>query len=279
MKALVLSGGGSHGAYQVGVLKRLMGELSTKYDIFAGVSAGALNAVSLAQYRAGEERAAVTAAEDLWLNIRNSDVKKFFFPPVISALWKSGIYSTEPLRKLLEENVDVKRLAESGKILRVSSVSLNSGEASIWTEKDQDILDGVMASSAFPGVLQARKARKQLWTDGGVRTVTPLKEAIDAGADEVDVILAFKPGVDKMKGRFTTAEVLLRALDVMMNEVVVNDLKVCALKNNIDGYKKIKLNIYQPSIKPFGDHLDFNQTDIAKNIELGYKDAMFRSTI
>ena len=52
MKALVLSGGGVHGAFQVGVLKQLAKKYpqNFKYQIYSGISVGALNASWLAQY-------------------------------------------------------------------------------------------------------------------------------------------------------------------------------------------------------------------------------------
>jgi len=273
MRALVLSGGGTHGAYQVGVLKHLMGDLKTKYDILAGVSVGAVIIASLAQYKAGEEQEAVNATEKLWLGIDNSSVWKYFFPPWIAAMWKTGVYSTKPLRELLEKNFDRQKFLDSGKIVRVPAVSLNSGEWGVWTEQDEDILDGVMASSAFPGMFESINARGQAWIDGGVRTVTPLKEAIDSGATEVDVIITFKPGTAKIEGKLKTYKVLLRAMTIMMDEVMVNDLKVCELKNNIDGYRKIKLNIYSPSKGLKGESLDFNPQNIRDELIQGYKDA------
>ena len=51
MRGLVLSGGGANGAYEVGVLKYLIGEKNQEFDLFAGTSVGALNAGFLAQYK------------------------------------------------------------------------------------------------------------------------------------------------------------------------------------------------------------------------------------
>lgn len=54
MKAIVLSGGGARGAYQIGVWKALK-KLDIKYDIVTGTSVGALNAALMVQntfYRA-----------------------------------------------------------------------------------------------------------------------------------------------------------------------------------------------------------------------------------
>ncbi len=58
MRALVLSGGGAKGAYEVGALKYLLLDKETQYDIICGVSVGALNASFLSMYPLGQEKVA-----------------------------------------------------------------------------------------------------------------------------------------------------------------------------------------------------------------------------
>lgn len=274
MRALVLSGGGAHGSFQVGVLKHLLGDKKINYDILAGVSVGALNTGFLAQFKAGEEQKAAKGLEDLWLSITNSTIKQHHFPPYISALWNSGLYSTKPLQSKVKSSLDVKAVASSGKILRVGAVSLTTGQYGTWTEKDADIVDGILASSAFPGFFDTVKARGQEWTDGGAKNVTPLADAIKAGATEIDVILASSKHLAGPTNKFNTIKVGIRALAIMMDEVFENDLKVCQLKNNVDGYVKIDLNIYQPTINMGVNSLEFDPEKIAERIDQGYENAI-----
>lgn len=273
MKALVLSGGGIHGAYQAGVIKHLMKDLGKTYDLYAGVSVGAINALGLAQFKTGQEKDAATYLEEMWLSIDNSSVWKHRFPPYLAGLWKSSFYSTKPLYKLLKHSLDNDKIKASNKMLRVAGVSLNTGEWRVWNEKSPDILDGVMASAAFPGFFETPKIDGNYWVDGGVRTVTPLKDAIDAGATDVDVILTVYPKIPQVNGKLKSYEVLLRSLSIMMDEIVENDLKVCMLKNNVDGYRKINLKIYRPSMQLEGSSLNFDPKLIKKEISLGYADA------
>lgn len=63
MKALVLSGGGSKGAFEVGVLRYLHENENVEYDIIAGVSVGALNAGMLAT---GSMAETLPILEDVW---------------------------------------------------------------------------------------------------------------------------------------------------------------------------------------------------------------------
>jgi len=140
MKALVLSGGGPHGSFQAGVLKYLLGDLKTDYDIVSGVSVGAINAAHVAQFKSGEEQEASRKLEDLWLGIDNSKVWKNHCPPYISALWKTGLYSTAPLRKIIEENFNRDRILKSGKLLRIEAVSITTGRVGMLVNGAGDAL-------------------------------------------------------------------------------------------------------------------------------------------
>ena len=68
MRALVLSGGAAKGAYQVGALKYLLGELELKYDAVCGTSVGAINAAFLAMFEHGKEKECIESLEKLWKN-------------------------------------------------------------------------------------------------------------------------------------------------------------------------------------------------------------------
>ena len=72
MKALILSGGGAHGAFQVGVIKRLA-ELGHQWDLVAGVSVGAINAMQMAMYAPKDHLQAARELEQFWYNIRGND--------------------------------------------------------------------------------------------------------------------------------------------------------------------------------------------------------------
>ena len=59
-RALVLEGGGDLGAYQAGVIRGMYEKLGdeAKYDVFSGVSAGAVNAITYSFFDKGQEEEA-----------------------------------------------------------------------------------------------------------------------------------------------------------------------------------------------------------------------------
>src|SRR3990170_691842 len=102
MRALVLSGGGSKGAYQCGVLQYLLNDLGIQYSVLCGVSVGALNAALLAMYPLGQEKQSFESLKNLWTGINTSKVyRKWAFWGELAALWKPSLYDSTPLQMLV----------------------------------------------------------------------------------------------------------------------------------------------------------------------------------
>ena len=76
MRALVLSGGGSKGSYQVGALKYILGEKRVVYDALCGVSVGAINVAFLAMFKEGEEVESSEKLSYMWSQLDNSKIYK-----------------------------------------------------------------------------------------------------------------------------------------------------------------------------------------------------------
>lgn len=291
MRALVMSGGGSKGAHSVGVIKYLINDKNLEYDLYSGISVGAINALHLSQYKTGYSKQAIIDLEKFWLLLEDKKVKQVWsefkwlsniWEPLgfISSVFKPSIYDSSPLREFITKNVDLQSIKTSGKLLRLVSVGWDTGETITVTEETDNMIDWVLASSAFPVMLTPIKINNQEWCDGGLRMQTPLGAAIKAGATEIDVILTSNPYSESLWGSSGQAAIpgrLFRALDIMSDEIMRADLKVCGLKNDLSElkpqYKKIKINIYQPSKPMMFDSLTFDPLNIRDSIQLGYDDA------
>ena len=74
--ALVLSGGGAHGAYEAGVLYAFLNSKKSKadfaYDVIAGASAGSINAIAMGLFAVGDEIAMVEFMTDTWQNLKTN---------------------------------------------------------------------------------------------------------------------------------------------------------------------------------------------------------------
>jgi len=284
MRGLVLSGGGANGAFEVGALQHLIGFKKIHYDVICGVSVGALNGAILAQYPKGKEAEAVDHLVNIWDGVcRDSDIyKKWYWGllGLLPAAWKGSAYCTDPLKHIVQEHLDPARLKSSGKKFRVGGVCWNTGEYRLWGERNADIVNGVLASSAFPLFFEDIPIDGFWYTDGGLRDITPIKAAIDLGCDRIDVIQCGGPGVKQVKGKPGIVRKGLTMMEILLDEVDTCDYEKAEMINKLvlagappSGKRLIELNRLQPS-GLLGDSLDFSEERKIKNMKLGKRLAM-----
>jgi len=277
-RALVLAGGGSKGAFEVGVLQRLMGDQQNDYELLCGTSAGAINAAYLAQTPLGQPREAIAKLRAQWDTVTTDKVRKRWFPfGRAEAFVKPSVYDSEPVQTWIRSALDANAVRTSGRRLRVVAVSFGTGESFVADERTPDLAEWVIASSAFPVMLTPVKIGGDLWTDGGLRSVTPLGEAIRAGADDVDVVLTSDPFAKSpfdVENAHAIPQLLLRSIDIMNDEVSRADLRIAGLKNDLSElrpeYRKVRIRLYQPAQPLPYDPLDFDPKNIRAMIDAGY---------
>lgn len=279
MRGLVLSGGGSKGAYQVGALRRLLVDQNRDYDIVCGVSVGALNGAMMCQAPLGSPAQAYGKLTEIWDNVTPNKVWNYRFLWYIAALWSSSVYDSSPLEAWVRRMLDVDAVRASKRKLRVGAVNWRTAEYRAADETSKDLAEWVLASASFPVFFKPVEIEGDEWTDGGVRNVTPLGEAIRAGATEIDVIMTSNPEDRKMwkpKG-ISALWRALRAIEIALDEVTRGDLKEAGLKNDLarlgGPYKDVKIRLLQPSRSLGVDSLDFDPKGIARMREFGYEDA------
>lgn len=280
MRALVLSGGGSKGAYQVGALKYILGTAKVHYDILCGVSVGAINVAHLAMYPEGQERESVKTMSELWGKLNNTTIYKRWWPfGRWHSMWKKSFFDSSPLHEFLTANISLERIRASGKKVSVGCVSLTSGKYTIFNQDFDHFIQAVIASASFPGMLTPVSFMGQLWMDGGMKELSPIKTAIDAGADEIDLIHTSPQIRDR---RFienpSTVDILKRAIDLSTDKIMSNDIEKIQMHNQLAeagvlDKKPVKLNILRPDHNLIEDLLDFNPAKIAEMMEKGMIDA------
>ena len=114
--ALVLSGGGSNGAWEAGVLWGLVhyGNASDyQYDVVAGVSIGSINASGLAAFAIGNEKEAVDYIFSTWEDIDTASIYQERDLGLVASLYSESVYDTSPglatMQRLLAPFSEYKR--------------------------------------------------------------------------------------------------------------------------------------------------------------------------
>jgi NTE family protein len=182
--AFVLSGGGSLGAVEVGMLQALV-ERQIEPDLIVGTSVGAINAAWIAG-RPG--LAGVSELAALWRSVRRRDV----FPVNRLAGFEGFIgradhlVSSKNLRRLLSEHLTYERLEQAPVPIRAVTTDITTG-LEVVLDKGPSV-DAVMASAAIPAVFAPVMIDGRFLVDGGVADNTPISHAVDAGASVVYVL-------------------------------------------------------------------------------------------
>ena len=232
--AIVLSGGGAKGAFQVGVLDALIQDKKVNFNIAVGTSTGAIQAAAVAQDD-------IPRLIQFWTSIKKpDDIYRKRGGTLLSIITgQPSLYTTTPLKALLRQSIDEQKIKTSGKRLRIGIVNLTNGEFRTVGENASNLADWVYASCAMPFVFPPQDSRDVLgndeqWVDGGVRDVTPLDAALNERPRAVLVVRASAPAGPKVPKKYESlVSIGLRAVDILQNEVSINDLKNVNLINQL----------------------------------------------
>jgi len=195
-KAIVLSGGGGRGAYHVGVL-RFLEEHEWYPDIIVGTSIGAVNGAAIAS---GHTSHSLWA---LWRRLTTDDVQRRAWDIFSLDEW-NHLLDTAPLRETLVEEgwIDLNCLnaPSPSKHLRITVVEMETGRLRVFgnspdpapssrCERVEITLDHILASCSIPLIYPPTKIDDVAFWDGGTVANTPLGPAIDAGGEDIVVVL------------------------------------------------------------------------------------------
>ena len=202
MKALVLSGGGSKGSYQIGVWKALK-KLHIKFDIVTGTSVGALNGALITQK-------SYFRAIKLWKKI---NLKLLFGENAIDStndlkvmtmygkeFLKNGGMEVKKLENLIEKEIRYKKLMKSKINYGLVTFNLTTKKPVQITKKEIPkhlIGDYLMASASCYPAFKQKNIEGERYIDGGFFDNLPINLAIEMGADEIVAVDLSAPGFNK----------------------------------------------------------------------------------
>lgn len=184
-RALILSGGGARGAFQVGVWKYLH-EINWVPDLISGSSIGAINAAAIVS------DLPVTQLIHLWTSQHRSKLYRLqLLKFLAAALFKKPlrpILDTERMRGVLSSYVDIPTLRQSSTELIITAVNISTGRLHLFNNREINI-DHLVASGAMPILFPWQTIDGEPYWDGGVMANSPLFTALERGAEEIIVVL------------------------------------------------------------------------------------------
>lgn len=249
--ALVLGGGGAKGAYEIGVWQALR-ELNIPINIVCGTSVGALNGAMIAQ---GD----FELAKDLWTSISFESVVKVERElasveedrislidrmAIVREAVSSGGLDTSPLKQLLNDIIDEKKIRESSIDFGLVTFSLTDFKPVKIFKKDipeGKMVDYLLASACFPAFKPLEIDSKK-YIDGGVYDNIPISLAIDRGAKKIIAVDVSGPGITRSSGKKISDIVYIKNKDILGGVLEFDSEK-----------SKANMNIgYLDTLKTFG---------------------------
>lgn len=213
-EAVVLSGGGSLGAAQVGMLRALY-EAGIRPDLFVGCSVGALNAAFLAVNPTAER---LDDLERVWRALDRGDVfgrttRLSSTQTLLRAVRRDDhLYEPDALRHLVRTWVPVKDLGDTAVPCHVVTTDLVSGLPCWWS--DGDPVAVLTASACLPALFPPVALGGSLHVDGGVTAPVPIERALDLGAVRVWVLDVSGGTLGRRDERMTALDVLLQSFAI-----------------------------------------------------------------
>ncbi|MBK8433986.1 MAG: patatin-like phospholipase family protein [Chloroflexi bacterium] len=243
-RALVLSGGGGRGAYHVGAL-RFLHEHEWFPDVVVGTSIGAVNGAALASGHSAQSLWA------LWRRLRTEHVQK----PNLNPLKNHFLLDTAPLRETLMEDgwLDFGRInsAEARVHLRLTATEVDTGKLFVYgnspdifpsqTQIAPLTIDHIIASCSIPLIYPATKLDGHVFWDGATVSNTPLGAAIDAGAEDIVVVL-MTPWGESQQTAVPLPENILQAASLALDWALLASFRAdLKMFRRVNEYVKLKI--------------------------------------
>ena len=239
--AIVLSGGGAKGSYQLGVWKALR-KLHIKYDIVTGTSIGALNGALMCEK-------SYFKAKKIWqkLNLellfnklpktnKNIDILKLFGNNFL----KNGGMDIKRIETIIENSINKKKFYKSKINFGLITYNFTTKKPLILSKNkipSKKLIDYLMASATCYPAFQMKEIDGNKYIDGGYYDNLPIDLAIKLGADNLIIVDLGSPGLKRKPTK-------------QVKHIIIKP------RNNISFF------------------LNFNEEDDKKNIKFGYNDTM-----
>ncbi len=274
MKALVISGGGSKGAFAGGVAQYLMQEQGKKYDLFLGTSTGSLLIPHLALGNLDKVHHIYTNVNQNTIFsvnpfvVRHKGDREFvsinFMNTILQFIKRKRTFGeSKNLRKSIRRNFtktefDLAKKSVADVVVTVSNLSRNKTEyKSIQEFEYEDFCDWIWISCNYVPFMSLVTKNGYEYADGGFGCIVPIREAIRRGATEIDAVILESENMEhnKVLGK-NPFSLMTNLFSFLMDQVEYHDIAVGKLAAK---HRGVVLNLYYTPSKLTENSLIFNK--------------------
>jgi NTE family protein len=294
MRALVISGGGSKGAFAGGVAQYLLQEKMYKYDILIGSSTGSLLIPHLALGKVQKIYDAYTNVDSHKIfNITPFVVKRKndldivtinHFNVLLQFLKGRRTFGESlSLRNYIKETLSEEEFLQlrdsfCDVIVTVTNLSKNDVEYKSIKEFDyHEFCDWIWVSCNYIPFMSLVTKNNNDYGDGGFSALVPIREAINRGATEIDVVILETEiqMTPKSVGK-NPFSLMIDLFQILLNQVEKHDITIGKLAAN---NKDVKLNLYYTPTNLTNNALIFNKEKMKTWWQQGFDYAKNKSDL
>ncbi len=268
LNQLSFSGGGSFGAVEIGILKRINEIQPKKYDLYTGISAGALNAGFLSYYKNID--LGIKNAEQLYSVMKNRMIYNVI-PTSLSLL------DTKPLYNTLTDIIDIMPEKPSVHTL-IGATNIYSGKLDVYAFEEQDDINKVlllMSSSAIPGMFPPIAFNNQLYADGGTLSNELIEVEHDDKYLNITFITPYEDYVYNDTPIVSLKDMLCRTMMILLSNF---NNPMASLNQNCK-YPIGEINKYYVPPELLTNYNILNFDNGAELIDIGYKNVVHKKYI
>ncbi len=281
MVNLALQGGGAHGAFTWGVLDRILEDGRIGFEGISGTSAGAMNAVALADgWYENRTEGAREKLENFWRAISRSGsfsitdkqqevldrflsfwmwplagtqgIAKLFptapwanpFTSQLTSPYDVNPLNINPLRDVVEALVDFDRVAKCEDFkLFIAATSVHTGKIRVFGRHDVSA-DAVLASACLPFAFQAVEIDDEPYWDGGY-TGNPAIFPFFTETQCEDIVLVQINPLERKETPKTSQEILERVSEVTFNSSLLREFRAIDFVNRLIDAGKLQGGDYR----------------------------------
>jgi NTE family protein len=287
---LALQGGGAHGAFTWGVLDQILSDERLSIEGISGTSAGAMNAVMLADglCRGGREEAQKRLA-DFWRSASSNGnlpalqravverllsftplegtpaqawfdaLSRYFSPYDVNPL------NINPLKDLIERFVDFEKLrADPDLQLFISATNVQTGRVRIFSH-DKITADAVMASACLPLLFRAVEIDGVPYWDGGYLGNPVIFPFFRTTATEDVLVVQINPLL-RQSTPMSSSEIMNRINEITFNSSLIGEYRAIDFVARLIDQGKLprgigpgqyrRINVHRIVLDRFGTHFD-----------------------
>ncbi|MGB5818048.1 MAG: patatin-like phospholipase family protein [Saonia sp.] len=292
MRAMVISGGGSKGAFAGGVAQYLMQELKYEYDLFLGTSTGSLLITHLALQKIEKIKEVYTSVnqDDIFSNCPFKVTKKYGVENiginhfrVLRNFYRGSktFGESHNLLHLIKETItqqefETVKNGTKNILVTVANLSLNQVEyKSINDCTYEEFCEWVWISCNFIPFMSLVKKNGCEYADGGLGSMVPIEEAIKQGATEVDAIILETEIIhlNRMPSR-NVFSLLTNMIEFMIERIEKQNIRIGKYVAN---HNDALINFYHTPTVLTTNSLIFNKEKMTSWWEHGYNYAKYKN--